>query len=108
MKIISNKIIPFKGFKAINLFGFLFVRKEYNLSEIDINHEAIHSAQMKELLYVPFYIIYGIEWLIKLCIYRNMDKAYMNISFEREAYFFQGDLDYLNRRKKYAWIKRIK
>ena len=26
MIIIRNKIIPFKGFKAINIFGILFVR----------------------------------------------------------------------------------
>jgi hypothetical protein len=27
MKIIYNKIIPFPGYKAINLFGILFARK---------------------------------------------------------------------------------
>lgn len=43
MKIIYNNIIPFKGFKAINLFGILFVRKNKSLSNKDINHEAIHS-----------------------------------------------------------------
>ena len=29
MKIKYSKIIPFKGFYAINLFGTYFVRKEY-------------------------------------------------------------------------------
>ena len=48
MKIIYNKIIPFKGFLAINLFGFLFARKK--LTEVNINHEKIHTEQMKELL----------------------------------------------------------
>ena len=28
MKIIYNNIIPFKGFKCINLFGVLFARKD--------------------------------------------------------------------------------
>lgn len=55
MKIIYNKLIPFKGFAAINLFGVLFARKECKpLSERTINHEAIHTAQMRELLYVGF------------------------------------------------------
>lgn len=27
MKVIYNNIIPFKGYKAINLFGLVFVRK---------------------------------------------------------------------------------
>ena len=64
MKIIINKIIPFKGFKCINLFGILFCRKQLN--KIDINHEAIHTKQMQEMLYIPFYIWYVIEYLIKL------------------------------------------
>ena len=42
--IVKNNIIPFKGYKAMNLFGILFLRKPYSLSEKDINHEAIHTA----------------------------------------------------------------
>ena len=44
MKIIYNNVIPFKGFKAINLFGIVFVRKGCKMNNIDINHEKIHSA----------------------------------------------------------------
>lgn len=44
MKIIRNRFIPFKGFKAINLFGVLFVRKEAALTRAVINHEEIHTA----------------------------------------------------------------
>lgn len=58
MKIIYNKLIPFKGFIGINLFGIIFVRKEYKkrLYRSVINHENIHTAQMKEMLYIFFYI----------------------------------------------------
>ena len=66
MKVIYNKIIPFKQFKCINLFGLLFVRKGCFMSEKDFNHEAIHTAQMKEMLYVFFYIWYFVEWLIEI------------------------------------------
>lgn len=62
MKLIYNNIIPFKGFKAINLFGLCFVRKGMKMSDKDINHEKIHTAQMKELLYLPFYLLYFGEW----------------------------------------------
>lgn len=86
MKIIYNNIIPFKEFKAINLFGILFVRKGCKMSSIDINHERIHYAQMKELLYIPFYIIYFIEWLIRFLYLGNSYKAYRSTSFEVEAY----------------------
>lgn len=43
MKIIYNKIIPRKGFGAINLLGIIFARKDYIMSERGINHEQIHS-----------------------------------------------------------------
>lgn len=41
---------------------------------------------MKELLYIPFYIIYFIEWLIRFLYLGNFDKAYRSTSFEVEAY----------------------
>lgn len=96
MKIIYNKIIPFKGYKAMAMWPFIFARKK--LSEIDINHEKIHLVQQLELLIIPFYIIYLIEWIFK---------GYRNISFEKEAYTHQEDMNYLEwRRKSYAmWRK---
>lgn len=102
MIIIRNNIIPFKGFIAINLFGVLFVRKDAVISEQTINHEKIHTAQMKEMLYVFFYLWYVIEWLIRLFMKGN---AYRNISFEKEAYMNEHDLYYLKSRERYSWIK---
>lgn len=103
MKIVRNNIIPFPGFKAINLFGILFVRGKSLLKSTDLTHEEIHTAQMKEMLYIFFYIWYAAEWLIKLIIYRNAKEAYYNISFEKEAYVHQGSYLYLSIRKHYAW-----
>jgi len=105
MKIIYNKIIPFRGFKAINLFGVLFVRKGMYMSVCDIQHEMIHTKQMKELGCVFFYIWYVIEWLVKLCLYGK--NAYYNISFEREAYKWQCAEQYLSMRKKYSFLKYL-
>lgn len=99
MKIIENSLIPFPGFLAINLFGVIFIRKGGVLSEVAINHEQIHTAQMKELGYVGFYILYLIEWLIRLLVNKN---AYKNISFEKEAYENENNPDYLSSRKRYA------
>lgn len=104
MKIIENNLIPFKGFCAINLFGFLFCKDKSKINDVVINHESIHTAQMKEMLYIPFYIWYVIEWLIKLF---GKGNAYRNISFEREAYTNQYNLDYLKTRKHYSWFKRL-
>lgn len=107
MKIIRNKIIPFKGFKAVNLFGVLFVREEAVLSEVDINHETIHTAQMKEMLYVGFYLWYAVEWLVRMIRSRDAHSAYRNISFEREAYANQFNMEYLQDRQHYTWMKLL-
>ena len=107
MKVIYNNIIPFPGFKAINLFGVLFVRKGCTMSESDINHEMIHTEQMKEMGYVIFYLWYLVEWLVKLAKLRDSNKAYRAISFEREAYGNEKNLIYTITRAKYAWRKLI-
>lgn len=74
----------------------------------DFNHEEIHTAQMKETLYVFFYLWYIAEWLVRLMQYRNFRKAYRNISFEREAYACESDMGYLQRRKRYTWFNYLK
>lgn len=103
MKLIYNKFIPFKGFRAINLFGVCFVREGCSMPPHSINHEKIHTAQMRELWYVGFYVLYLLEWLCRL-VYAPMT-AYRGISFEREAYEHQYDYDYLKTRRPYAqWL----
>ena len=107
MKIVINKLIPFPGFIAMNLFGCLFVRQDEKekLSEITINHEAIHTAQIKEMWYIFFYIWYLFEWIYRvLFIYEDFHDAYRNLKFEKEAYDNQDNLDYLKTRKKFAWL----
>lgn len=108
MKVIYNKRLPIKGYTAINLFGIIFARKEFKpISERTLNHELIHTAQMKELLYIFFYLWYGIEWLVRLIQYRDRLSAYYNISFEREAYSNQSDLGYLRVRKVFQFRKYL-
>ncbi len=104
MKIIYNSIIPFKGFAAINLFGILFARKECKINKYMLIHENIHTEQMKELWYIGFYILYILEWLIRL----PFGNAYKNISFEKEAYTNMRKLTYIQKRPKYNWINYIK
>ena len=105
MKVIYNNIIPFPGFKAINLFGILFARTGSIIDKETINHESIHTAQMKEMLYIFFYIWYILEWLIRLFMKGN---AYRNISFEQEAYINERNYSYLNNRKHYSWFKYLR
>lgn len=109
MNIIRNKYIPFGGFRAINLFGVLFVKGNSYISQQTINHESIHTAQMKELAYIGFYLWYVIEWIVRVLITKDRlsHRAYRNISFEREAYSRQSDTSYLTYRMRYAWIRHI-
>lgn len=107
MKVIYNNIIPFKGFYAINLFGTLFVRGSKHPSKKVLNHESIHSQQMKELLYIFFYLWYVTEWLIKLFIYWDTKMAYKAIGFEQEAYTHEEDMEYLKNRHWYSFLNYI-
>lgn len=106
MIIIRTKYLPpSRNYSAINLFGVFFVHPDVAVTRRLINHESIHTAQMRELLFLPFYIIYLIEWFIKLFCKGN---AYFNLSFEREAYQNEGNYDYLKQRRHYAWVKYIR
>lgn len=103
MKVIINNWIPFKGFKAINLFSLVFARED--LDKQTLRHEQIHTYQMKEMLYVFFYIWYGVEWLVRKLFMKG--NPYKNMGFEKEAYKHQDDLGYKKARKHFKWFKYI-
>ena len=109
MRVFYSHILPFRGFRAINLFGIIFARKDLpKLTKEIINHETIHTRQMLELLIVFFYIWYLTEWIIKMIVYKSSLKAYENISFEREAIANDENLDYLQHRRWFAFLRYIK
>ncbi len=90
-----------KDYYAICLFGFIFSIRPLNATEL--NHELIHAAQQKELLYIPFFIWYAIEWLVLFLKFKDSTSAYYHIRFEQEAYSHQGDAAYLTKRKHYRY-----
>ena len=108
MKIIRNNIIPFKGFSAMTLWPFVFVRRDARFTATTERHERIHGEQQKEMLVLPFLLWYGAEWLVRLAQYRNRNQAYRNISFEREAYANERDENYLQSRRRFAWLHYLK
>ena len=108
------KTILGKNIIGITLCPFGIYIRNFNVNSLDIepmsikytiNHEKIHWQQQIELIILPFYILYGLEYLIKLIMYGK--DAYRNLSFEREAYTNENNLNYLKTRKHYAWIKYI-
>ncbi len=63
-----------------------------------VNHEKIHLQQQIELLVLPFYLLYVLEFMIRLMQYKKWSIAYRHISFEREAYDNESDNGYLKSR----------
>lgn len=107
MFIIKNKWFPFGSYKAINLFGIIFTKSD--LDQESINHEKIHTEQMKEMLFIFFYLWYGLEYIIRQIsnIKLSQHEIYRLISFEQEAYNNDKNLEYLKVRKRYVWFKYI-
>ncbi len=92
------KGVPLRNIEGIALWPFVFV-KSNNPSERILLHEKIHLRQQLEMLILPFYIWYAIEWGIKCLKYKHPERAYYNLGFEREAYRNEDRKDYLQTRK---------
>ena len=129
MKIVYNKIIPFFGCKALTLWPFVFVRSKYMTNQ-DKRHEDIHGRQQREMLPIAvalaavlwicgcgwwslldlplYFYVYGLLWLYELLMTFDTDMAYKLNPLEKEAYFFDGDDGYLDRRRPFGWIQFLK
>lgn len=107
MILLSKYIVP-KGYAAITLYPFVFIRdKSLKKDERLINHERIHLRQQLELLILPFYIFYVLEFLVRFIRYRNWHLAYVNISFEREAFINDCNMQYLKKRRFWQFLKYL-
>lgn len=96
--IVTKYLIP-KAYRGLTVFPFIIISDVSDKqNKILINHERIHIRQQLELLIIPFFIWYFLDYLIKLSRYKNKSKAYRNIIFEREAYSNENNLDYLKTR----------
>lgn len=96
--IVSKYLIP-KGYRGITIFPFIILNSKLLKEDLEvINHEQIHIRQQLEMLIIPFFIWYILEFILRLLHYRNWNLAYRNISFEREAYENEKDLTYLETR----------
>ena len=87
---------------AITLFPFIISKER--MDKTTLNHEKIHIEQQKELLVVFFYLLYVYYFIENYYFFRDTHTAYMMIPFEREAYEYDSDLNYLSKRKRYRWL----
>lgn len=105
MIVIKTHIIPPPGYKAMTIGPFILTK--HKLNSVDINHEAIHWEQEKELGIIGFYILYLIYFLCLLIKNHGVwKKSYREIPFEVEAYKHQWDFDYTKTRKHYGYFQK--
>jgi len=109
MIVLILKYLTPKGFRGITVFPFVFLKDEKDREDVVmLNHERIHIRQQIEMLIVPFFLWYGIEFLIRWVQFKNRFTAYRNISFEREAYTNEKDPGYLKQRSFWYFLKYCK
>jgi hypothetical protein len=108
MIVIVFKYLTPKWVRGITLFPFIVLSEKLDRNDaILLNHEKIHIRQQLELLVVPFYLWYGIEFMVRYFQFKNWKVAYKNISFEKEAYTNEKDLNYLKKRSFWSFLKTI-
>jgi len=108
-----------------------------NLNPQTKNHESIHWKQQMEMIvagfvlsllastlfiwvsfhwwvipilllfpFLFFYLWYLIEWVVRIPI--NGKKAYMSLAMEREGYQNRSNLNYLDNKKWFRWLRYLK
>lgn len=98
-------ILPNLSVNAMAIYPFILLKNKNQKQDVElINHEKIHHRQQLELLLFGFYFLYLFNYLFNLLKYKNHYQAYYNISFEKEAYKHEKELNYLTNRKWYNWI----
>lgn len=132
-RLVFNSIIPFKGFKAITIIPWIFVRNDASKWTLtDERHEKIHGMQQIETHIVALILavllaavglfswwcvlasplvylaLYGLEYIVRwICYGFDTREAYRNISFEQEAYLNENDLTYIKNRHLFASWKYL-
>lgn len=108
MIVLVSKYFLRKNFNGITLWPLVICNDEKLKQDARfLNHEKIHLRQQLEMLVLPFYLWYFTEYIFRSVQYKNKHLAYRNISFEREAYANENDLEYLNRRPFWGFWKYL-
>lgn len=108
MIVLVIKYLTPNGFRGLTLYPFVFLKDKSDKENVVLlNHERIHIRQQIELLVVPFYIWYSLEYLVRLIQCKDRNLAYRNISFEREAYQNEKNLYYVKQRSFWRFINYL-
>ena len=88
---------------AITLGFIVFSR--YHMDAKTKRHETIHFQQFLETLFIGFLILYVYDWITNYFKYKSGTIAYYNIRAEKEAYCYEEDINYLQTRRRWKWIR---
>lgn len=96
VKLVYNSLIPkILRVEAITLYPFIFIRFSKDTTNLIVNriykHEMIHVRQIRRVGFFNFYFDYIYEFFINLFKYRNWSQAYLNITYEIEAYEWENE-----------------
>lgn len=98
--------VNFMRVTGMAIFPFVFIKNK-KPGPVLLHHEQIHLRQQLEMGFIPFYVWYLVEYLIRLVQYRDHYRAYRNISFEREAFENEASLMYLRGRPFWAFRRYL-
>ena len=87
-----------QGIRALAFWPFIIMPRSTIIDAELINHEKIHLRQQLELGVIPFYIWY---------IIALRRKGYWSISFEKEAYANENNLNYLKERSIFVFRRYL-
>lgn len=129
---VAKVLLYFSICSTITIGPFVLSKlSESEMPQYVRNHECTHSRQWIEttvasgfLLFLlvvlagvnawwlalsafVFYLWYGMEYLIRLCILRDGNKAYRAVSFEQEAYANEKDANYNENSAYFSWVKYL-
>jgi len=102
--VMLSKLAPI-NIGAITIGPLVFSRGK--ISPTTRRHETIHWQQYIETFILGFLFLYFGFYIVSLLRGLRGKDAYMEIPFEKEAYGNQANEDYLENRKRYAWLSHV-
>lgn len=103
LKIYTRRKI-FNYYTGLSFFVFIWICKLTRDEVKLIRHEKIHFRQQVEMLFVFHWMFYVLFYLVSRLKGYGHYAAYRFNPFELEAFTKEDDVDYLRKRRPYAWV----
>lgn len=102
VKIYTRKRI-FNYYTGLSFSVFIWICKLTKDEVQLVRHEKIHFLQQVEMLFIFHWLFYALFYLISRARGQGHYVAYRYNPFEMEAYSNEHDVEYLKKRKVFAW-----